>query len=470
MNNPTARTFILVASIVIILLFMHLLPTITVAGTEMRPVNILSDVIPEVGEKSAEEKPAEKPQSMLAKLKAEEKAEENPDGLTDEEVAEQQRRASRPVPKGLTPIVDYGNNAPGGMESFYKALRNRNSMHRPVRIAYYGDSFIESDILTCELRELLQAKLGGSGAGWIDCGRTTNSGRPTIKVQTSGFTSHSVMERKSFTSALQGLSQRYFTLSGPASLTLTGTTWKAHNANWSRAALYFKTNGGLTIKGMPNGQGGETFQPQASDEVQMASVSAQMNSVKWSITGGGSGDNFYCAVVEGLKGVTVDNLAMRGCSGLTLANIPEATLKSFAKARPYDLIVIQFGLNAAGPSSTDKSCNHYKGQMAKMIQLFKRCFPGTSILVVGVPDRGQRAAGGVQTMKGIELLLSYQQKLAQEEKVGFFSMFDAMGGRGSMGTFVKNGWAGKDYTHINMKGGNFLGKKLYDAIIFGADL
>ncbi len=457
----------MVASIVIILLFMHLLPTITVAGNEMRPVNVLSDVIPEVGEKAEEEKPAEMPQPMLAKVKAEEKKDKAEDGVSDEEAAEQQRRAARPVPKGLTPIVDYGVNAPGGMESFYKALRNCNQMHRPVRIAYYGDSFIEADILTCQLRELLQAKLGGSGAGWVDCGRTTNANRPTVRQQTSGFTSHSVMERKSFTSASQGISQRYFTLAGPASLTLTGTSWKARNANWQRAALYFKTNGGMTIKGMPNGQGGETFQPQASEEVQMVSMSGQMTSVKWSITGGGNGDNFFGAVVEGLKGVTVDNFAMRGCSGLTLANIPEATLKSFAKARPYDLIVIQYGLNAAGPASTDKSCNHYKGQMAKVVQLFKRCFPGTSILVVGVPDRGQRASGGVQTMKGIELLLSYQQKLAQEEKVGFFSMFDAMGGRGSMGTFVKNGWAGKDYTHISMKGGDQLGRKLYDAIMFG---
>ena len=218
---------------------------------------------------------------------------------------------------------------------------------------------------------------------------------------------------------------------------------------------------------MPNGQGGETFQPQGGEEVQMASISGQMTSVKWSITGGGSGDNFFGAVVEGLKGVTVDNFAMRGCSGLTLNGIPEATLKSFATVRPYDLIVIQYGLNAAGPASTDKSCNHYKTQMAKVVQTLKRCFPGTSILVIGIPDRGQRGSGGVQTMKGIELLSGYQRKLAQEEKVAFFSMFEAMGGKGGMGTFVKNGWAGKDYTHINMKGGDQLGKKLYDAIVFG---
>ena len=47
MNQP-ARTFTLIGLVVVILLALHLLPTITVAGTELRAVNILSDILPEV--------------------------------------------------------------------------------------------------------------------------------------------------------------------------------------------------------------------------------------------------------------------------------------------------------------------------------------------------------------------------------------------------------------------------------------
>ena len=39
---------------------------------------------------------------------------------------------------------------------------------RPVRIAYFGDSFIEADILTADLREMLQQKYGGCGVGFVD--------------------------------------------------------------------------------------------------------------------------------------------------------------------------------------------------------------------------------------------------------------------------------------------------------------
>ncbi len=461
MENNTARTFVLVGIIVSVLLFMHLLPQLSVAGTALRPVNMLSDVVPEVyGDDGGQGGllQQEAPLPLLAKVKAEEE---------EKKEAEKPKRPKRPVPKDMTPVIDFSNGGIHGMEGFYQALDKRKELGRPVRIAYYGDSFIEGDILTCQLRELLQQKFGGSGAGWVDCGKTTNAGRPTIRQTTSGFVSHSTMERKSFQSARQGISQRYFTLEGSAQLTLSGTSWKPHNAQWEQASLYFVTNGGMTIKGMPNGQEGQTFQPGASEEVQAVTVSDSMKQVKWTVGGAGAGDVFFGAVVEGRGGITLDNFAMRGCSGLSLASIPEATLRSFAQVRPYDLIIIHYGLNAAGPSSTDKSLNHYTTQMSKAIALFKRCFPEAAILVVGVSDRGQRAAGGVQTMKGIELMLSHQKQMAQEEGVAFFSMFDAMGGRNAMAEFVKKGWAGKDYTHIGMKAGDHLGQKLYEAIVFG---
>ena len=42
-----------------------------------------------------------------------------------------------------------------------------SSLDRPVRIAYFGDSFIEADILTGDLREMLQKRFGGCGVGYV---------------------------------------------------------------------------------------------------------------------------------------------------------------------------------------------------------------------------------------------------------------------------------------------------------------
>ena len=48
--NQIARTFILVGLVVAILLGLHFLPKLSVGDTDLRRVNILSDVLPEVHE------------------------------------------------------------------------------------------------------------------------------------------------------------------------------------------------------------------------------------------------------------------------------------------------------------------------------------------------------------------------------------------------------------------------------------
>ena len=57
---------------------------------------------------------------------------------------------------GMTCIEDYSDSTMRGMTRFYQALDELAKAPRPVRIAYFGDSFIEADILTADLREMLQ--------------------------------------------------------------------------------------------------------------------------------------------------------------------------------------------------------------------------------------------------------------------------------------------------------------------------
>lgn len=52
------------------------------------------------------------------------------------------------------------------MKFFYEALDEVKE--RPVHIAYFGDSFIEADILTGDLRDMLQERYGGCGVGFVD--------------------------------------------------------------------------------------------------------------------------------------------------------------------------------------------------------------------------------------------------------------------------------------------------------------
>ena len=351
------------------------------------------------------------------------------------------------------------------MSSFYRALDNIAKMNRPVRVAYWGDSFIESDIMTTDLRALLQDKFGGNGVGWVDCGKTTNSARPTVRVATNGFTSHSVMERKTFTSSLQGISERYFTVAGSAQMTLSGTTWNKHCGSWNTSSMYFKTGTPITITATMNDGEHKSFSINAASQVQSVTVSGQMTKVKWAVSGAGNSTQFYGTTLDPQKGVVVDNFAMRGSAGMSLAGIPEQTMKDMAAKRPYDLLVLQFGLNATGPRSTQKSLQNYVNQMTKVINMLKRCYPNATIMIVSMSDRDQRVGGQIKTMKGVEELVSYQQMMAADNKVVFFNLWEAMGGNGGISKMAQQGMAGKDYTHINFKGGAYVAKKLFDGIM-----
>ena len=68
---------------------------------------------------------------------------------------------------GMVCIEEYADSAGRGMNCFYEALGKVASLDRPVRIAYFGDSFIEADILTGDLREMLQKRFGGCGVGYV---------------------------------------------------------------------------------------------------------------------------------------------------------------------------------------------------------------------------------------------------------------------------------------------------------------
>lgn len=68
-----------------------------------------------------------------------------------------------------------------GMKHFYEALSKVKTMKRPVRIAYFGDSFIEADIFTADLREMLQQEFGGCGVGYVPVTSSISGYRPTVR-------------------------------------------------------------------------------------------------------------------------------------------------------------------------------------------------------------------------------------------------------------------------------------------------
>lgn len=445
--NQISRTFILVGLTVAILLALHFLPTLYIYDIPLRRVNILSDILPEVyRERDAIDVIPSVPMPTTACVDSAMNA--RGDSLAN----------AMPAKPSSPDILDFSEGGRGGMSHFNHAVANISTLGRPLRIAYYGDSFIEGDIVTCDLREMLQAKYGGSGVGWVDCVDKLGGFRRTVKVESRGLTSHEVVERP-YLHELEGISQRYFGVGEGASLKVTPTRFKAHNASWHTATLYMRAQGGMTVTADSTVH---VIAPSA--RVQTVVTPSSGRSVSYGFSNVVGANHLFGVALESRHGVILDNFSMRGSAGFTLANIPAETLRQFARVRPYDLIVIHFGLNVASEKAHAANYKAYISKMQKAITHLQQAFPEASILVVSIPDRDQRTDAGITTMKGVESLVAYQQILAANCHVAFFNLFKAMGGRESMKILVEKKLANKDYAHLSFKGGEIMARYIFKAI------
>ena len=158
---------------------------------------------------------------------------------------------------------------------------------------------------------------------------------------------------------------------------------------------------------------------------------------------------------------------MRGSSGVQLGSIPQKTLSDFAHLRPYDLIIVHFGLNEAIKGNTVPLLKMYIKRMKRAIENIRAANPEASLLVVSVPDRDQRSADGITTLKEVKDLVGLQAQLAADSHVAFYNLYEAMGGESSMKKLVDRNLANKDYTHLSFGGGRQIARKVFPSFIAG---
>lgn len=447
MKNKLHYTFFLAFLVTFGLIVLHYLPEIKVGCKSLRKVDLLSDIRSEVSE--SDSVPADT-LSLLPVVKP---------AFVDS------------CKTGIECIEDYSDSTSHGMSHFYQSLASVKELKRPVRIAYFGDSFIEGDILTADLRNMLQKEFGGSGVGYVPVTSKFPGFRPTVRHSFAGWTSHNVTDTIGFIRNRQDISNNYFNATKGAYISLEGTGKYASNLeSCTSSSLYYLTSDSLYITAQLNGAAGQDFRLKGDSTLQCVTVKGNIKSVKWNIRNSSSDAIFYAATMDSDYGIILDNFSTRGSSGQQLLGIPGSILRKYNRLRKYDLIVIQYGLNVAFEGGIDYT--YYKDGMKSVISHLKNCFPETSILIVSIGDRETKDENGnLRTMPAVKGLIRSQQMLAAETGVAFWNMFNAMGGDGSMSEMVKAkpAMANYDYTHINFRGGKHIASLLFDALMYGKE-
>lgn len=440
MKNGTGRVLLLLLLTVCALFGLHYLPEYTVGETELKKVDLISDV-------------------------------RRPDSTSDDGYTATELPKAKPVfrdscPPGMECIEDYADSTERGMQPFYAALSQRKALNRPVRIAYFGDSFIEGDIFTADLRRMLQQKFGGCGVGFVDIAPPFAGFRTSVFQRFDGWTAHCVLDKPACNRKRLGIGQRFF-VAQPGAFTEVAGVKASRLDTFDTSTLYLTSTQPISVMARINGGESRTLHACGSGHVEALSVNERMGRIRWA-TDSVPEASFFGVAVEGKDGISLDNFSLRGSSGSTLAQVPLEHLQELAQVRPYDLIVLQFGLNVA--SKDGKKYTAYAKQMGKVVKHMKKAFPRAGILIVSVGDReGKLSDGEIQTLPGIKEMVRSQQQMAADNSVAFWNLYSAMGGEGSIRRMAetKPSEANKDYTHINRRGGKRLAGILYKTLVHG---
>lgn len=364
-----------------------------------------------------------------------------------------------PADAAIVPIEDFDTLPQSRFDRFVERLAEG----RPVRIAFMGDSFVEGDIVTVDLRHELQTLFGGRGVGFVACDIPFATSRKSIKRRSTGWSSYSIMKPKA---APESIRDKFF-VSGYMSEGGEGasTRWEltkpyATLADATTARVSFLSTGDSRVEVTLNDTLSRSFDIEGDEALRQIVVeSAPYRSVKFKVL---SGRVICYGISIGTDdGVQVDNFSVRSNNGHAIfGTSPAINRQADVMAGGYDLVVLQYGLNIM--QQGQRNYAKYRDQLRDMIAYAERCFPEAAILVLGVSDRWVKSAesGEYEPIGTADALSSYQRAAADSCRVAFWNTCEAMRSMGGMEGFVAKKWAAGDYTHINYGGGRAVARAL----------
>ncbi len=352
----------------------------------------------------------------------------------------------------------------GSLRPFYQALKRAGN--EQVRVAYFGDSALEGDNITADIRAIFQEKFGGEGVGFVAITGQDAQFRRTMKMTFSNdWDTYSITAKQTKT--------YQYGINGAVSIPKSGSSFANYETQWvyksmrtySHVRILYKANSATSVNYSFNGGASQSVSLPGGG-VKDVKVAAPASPKSFRLTAPSAANaEYYGVSFESAKGVVIDNFPLRGNTGMGLKDINVNQFKSFNSMFGYDLVVLQFGMNILDENIRDYK--KYENDLIAMINHVKAGFPNAGILVIGVGDRAQKRGTQLTTHENVPKVMQAQKNAANSTGAAFWSLFDAMGGTGSMVQWVNASpaLATKDYTHLTLEGSKKVANLISEALI-----
>jgi lysophospholipase L1-like esterase len=357
-------------------------------------------------------------------------------------------------------------------DPLFRQLEQAREHEKTVRILHYGDSQIEMDRISQDLRDGLQERFGGMGTGFFPA--LSNVPSASVSKSASGAFVQYTMYGDSTT--VRAGHNRYGLLAQVVQLSGGGTvTLRASKSKYAKertkdfttvGVLYGRTGQGFEIKVVA-----DTLTPQVVTEsgenglvyktwhfscpVQKASVQIKGSAEIYGISADGDG------------GAAVDNVPLRGCSGTIFTRISKPLMQESLAMTDTRLIILQFGGNYMPVTRNTRIIEQYQEQIADQIQYFHEVAPQAKILFIGPSDMGKSVNGRVVTWPRLPQLVDSLKATALRNDAAYWDLYRMMGGENSMVQWVGHNppLAGPDYIHFTPLGAQKVGETLSKSLL-----
>ncbi|MEI8203707.1 MAG: hypothetical protein WCH34_11875 [Bacteroidota bacterium] len=370
------------------------------------------------------------------------------------------------------------------LDNFFSALGDSINP-KSLRIAHFGDSQLEGDRVTCFLRQKFQQKFGGFGLGFMPL-TDIATGIDYSSSASENWIRYTVFHNRC-KSSFYGLSGTLFRFSKyeadrNSENEISNKKHKSiHHSGMRNAWVSYHLQSAYQTLSIMYGNCNspcyinlydlktseiiltDTLQPCEDFTIHKFELPSNPLSFKIEYISDESPD-FYGVLLDGDKGVQVDNYAIRGHSGDGLLNINPAFLAKQINVLNTKLIVFQYGANVVPYIKNEKECNTLEQVYYKLFMRFKSNAPNTSILVIGAGDMARSVKGEYESYAMLPQIKDAQKRAALKAGCAFWDLYEIMGGEDAILTWSKKGLASYD-GHLTLKGQKLISEKLFNALM-----
>ncbi len=341
----------------------------------------------------------------------------------------------------------------------------------PVRILHFGDSLIASDKITDRVRLRLQERFGSSGRGFLMIRKFNRFQRGHRTGKGSDGWLLDVITQ----SVLQ---DHFFGYTGASFTAQTAREWTLFSRlGGSRFVdVYYleEAKGGVLdvlVDGAVVGRvDSRATRIGSRSRAQRFEIPADAGEVKLEVTR--AGIRVYGAVLEAERpGVVYDSIGLPGATSEVWLRPDESDFKELLARRDPALVVHMVGGNDALMLAKRRAkLTQVEASMHAFFDRVAAAVPEADCLIVSPLEAVRAKTDGRMIPKDEVLqIIEVQRRVASHRGCGFWSMYDSMGGRGSLARWVQADLMLGDLIHPRSRGSDLLGEMMAESIMTSYD-